>query len=784
MFPDQWAATAPAEIARIVASATPGPAGVVDGWPPTVGDDDGTAPAPGLWRVGVGLADGATHLPFPVGVPLLDEAHLQVTTASHALRPAAEAVVQGLVARALRHYRPGLVVVQVWNAEQYSGSLPGLYPLVRTHLRENHRPEALAGLLGDLSRQVDRVHTRVLGDGARRNEPWRVAVLLGNNELLPDKECRALEGIAATGLACGICLVLVDVPGVDLRAPHEEIRFTDDRVLTSLTGRHVTVTPDPPPSNEQVLTLAAAVSTAYDAARNRTGTLQGLLPDQWGQECSAHGLRAPVGFVDGEPAAELVFGDGSVHWLAGGPTGTGKTNLLLAAVVSLAARYDPGELEFYLLDFKSGVSFDQFTYDPPLPHVRLVGTNIDDDPEFGFGLLDHLQQVMRDRARAFRTHQVTSLPALRAADPGGRWPRVVAVIDEFQKMFENSRDAATKQATQQLEDIARRGRSFGVHLVLASQDVSSIKAFWTHPGIWQQFTARMALPQARRVLDGDAAKTLPKYSAIFNTQSGAEHAHQVLRMPNASAHGALDQVRERAHTLWPSPPPVVFDGARSPKLADLVAAVPPGDVPRAVLGQRMDVHGSPAIMELGRDTGRNLAIIDANAASGAAALASVAESLAGQGEFFDLDLPAMAPDAFAGAVAYLLDEVKARRRGEQECAPLFVVAKAADLAALHPDRAIGDAWRKVLRSGPELGVHVLGWWRSPKRLKDLVLSSDIALDDFGVILAVEAQGQMLQTLIAPGMTVQWSPRHGRALWFDRSCHDAPKTIIRPDVEDA
>ena len=57
---------------------------------------------------------------------------------------------------------------------------------------------------------------------------------------------------------------------------------------------------------------------------------------------------------------ELTLADASPHALIGGPSGSGKTNLLLTLIASMAARYSPGELEFYLLDFKEGVSFAQF----------------------------------------------------------------------------------------------------------------------------------------------------------------------------------------------------------------------------------------------------------------------------------------------------------------------------------------------------------------------------------------------------------------------------------------
>ncbi len=62
--------------------------------------------------------------------------------------------------------------------------------------------------------------------------------------------------------------------------------------------------------------------------------------------------------------------------------------------------------------------------------------------------------------------------------------------------------------------MARRGRSQGIHLVLASQDVSGIEAFWGRPAIFEQFVLRIALPRARRVL---AEPTTPRSTCRAGT---------------------------------------------------------------------------------------------------------------------------------------------------------------------------------------------------------------------------------------------------------------------------
>src|SRR5207302_285774 len=226
----------------------------------------------------------------------------------------------------------------------------------------------------------------------------------------------------------------------------------------------------------EVPSACAAIAEELEERRARLCTFNDLLPGRTWQANSSAALIGPVGYHDGVPV-DVVPGDSSPHAMIGGPSGSGKTNFLYAMLGSFAARYSPDELEFYLLDFKEGVSFAQFTpgrRDPSwLPHARLVGVNINTDREFGLALLRFLSDEMRRRAEAAKAHEVTKLEELRAADPHGRWPRVVAVIDEFQFLFAE-RDAVTREAVTLLEDVARRGRSQGIHLVLSSQDVSGI----------------------------------------------------------------------------------------------------------------------------------------------------------------------------------------------------------------------------------------------------------------------------------------------------------------------
>ena len=812
----------PVRLTRIVADAALGSAGEPDDWL-AVGKAELDGPVPRLWRIGTGMV-GVGGPEFPVAVPLLDESHLEVTGPA-ATRATAEALVESLLMRVASYFRPGLVALHVWDVGRLTGALPGLYPLTRTGLLTVHDPANLAGLLEELSDRIRRVHTRVLVGGmpslaeqarqtGTRTEPWVVAVLLGNRNALGEDERRQLQRVLRAGPACGISVVLVEVP-LTIAAPVETVRLrevptTPDQIVaeTTMTGPHVTVVPDAPLPRAALTEVCHAIVREHERWRTRVGTFRDLLPpvQKWGEARSMAGLCAPVGFAEGMPV-DVRLADASPHALVGGPSGSGKTNLLLTMIASMAARYPPSELEFYLLDFKEGVSFAQFApgrRDPTwLPHARLVGVNINTDREFGLALLQHLAGEMRHRAEVAKVYEVTKLQELRAVDPDGNWPRIVAVIDEFQVLF-GERDAVTREATRLLEDVVRRGRSQGIHLVLASQDVSSIEAFWGRPAIFEQFVLRIGLPRARRVLaeGNDATLHLPPWHAVLNHESGITHGNEIIRIPDATGKGSVDEVQRRLFELEAAtrPQPRLFDGSRAPGHDDLIEGLAPVDEPpRAVIGQCIDVAGSAAAVPLPAAPGRNIGVIgtardDAVAVLGVAAAALGRQHEVGTARFVLAPLVAAATaaaaavdrrlaghdvrrvrlDGFRQYIEELAGEIRARLAGADRT-PVYLVLYAGDAADTVLEKAGTEALRQVLRFGPETGVHTIGWWRSPARLKTLLVLT-ASPDDLGAVVGLDVQGAELGTLV-PGLPPTWSPRPGRALVFDRARHARPEVVI-------
>lgn len=198
------------------------------------------------------------------------------------------------------------------------------------------------------------------------------------------------------------------------------------------------------------------------------------------------GIAAPVGALERGPLMVDLVRDGP-HGLMAGTTGSGKSELLRSLVASLAATVDSEHLNFVLIDYKGGSAFDECAR---LPHT--VGLVTDLDERLGERALRCLEAELSYRERRLRAAGATDLPAYLAMEPDEPLPRLLVVIDEFATMAKELPDFMDS-----LVGIAQRGRSLGVHLLLATQ--------WPSGAVNDNIRANTNLRIALRVQDsGDS----------------------------------------------------------------------------------------------------------------------------------------------------------------------------------------------------------------------------------------------------------------------------------------
>ena len=174
------------------------------------------------------------------------------------------------------------------------------------------------------------------------------------------------------------------------------------------------------------------------------------------REWHSNSMAAPIGWGDGEIIYLDLPADGP-HGLIAGTTGSGKSELMRCLVASLAFTASPEQLNFVLIDYKGGSAFDACA---GLPHV--VGLVTDLDERLGERALVCLRAELAYREQFLRNAQAASISELSSSRSS--LPRLVVVIDEFAALA-----SELPGFLESLVDIAQRGRSLGVHLLLGTQ---------------------------------------------------------------------------------------------------------------------------------------------------------------------------------------------------------------------------------------------------------------------------------------------------------------------------
>ncbi|GHP55268.1 hypothetical protein VN1192_08830 [Helicobacter pylori] len=236
----------------------------------------------------------------------------------------------------------------------------------------------------------------------------------------------------------------------------------------------------------------------------------------------------PVGWDINHKEVCFEIGEAQNHTLICGCSGSGKSNFLHVLIQNLAFYYDLDEVQLFLLDYKEGVEFNAYT-DPILEHARLV--SVASSVGFGVSFLSWLCDEIKKRSELFKQFKVKDLSDYRKHE---KMPRLIVVIDEFQVLFSDKSTQVKGSVERSLNTLLKKGRSYGVHLVLATQTMrggeidSSIKA---------QIANRIALPMdaddSAKILDDDAACELVRPEGIFNNNGGHQKYHTKISIPKA-----------------------------------------------------------------------------------------------------------------------------------------------------------------------------------------------------------------------------------------------------------
>lgn len=192
------------------------------------------------------------------------------------------------------------------------------------------------------------------------------------------------------------------------------------------------------------------------------------LSERWKSSNITKSMSAPIGVKSGNEIVYLDIHDNTEtghgpHGLVAGTTGSGKSEILMTYILSMATLYSPYEVAFLIIDFKGGGMGNQFK---TLPHTLGVITDID-GKEIKRSLVSIKAEIERRKklfADADVDHINKYIHAWKSKKIETPLPHLIIIVDEFAELKAQYGDFMAE-----LNSTARVGRSLGVHLILATQ---------------------------------------------------------------------------------------------------------------------------------------------------------------------------------------------------------------------------------------------------------------------------------------------------------------------------
>jgi len=365
-------------------------------------------------------------------------------------------------------------------------------------------PEAAAEMVRQL---ISVAQLRTADERADHRWPWVLVVVDDSAAIDPALASQLFEHCPAAGMSAVVCV------DSDARVPRQAAATfrcvpVSDGAMSSVWFTEPDVPGEefePEPANARLIDrLAMSLAPLRDAtSANATTALPRVVPllSLFGAEVPTvasitrgwtapkpYGLRAPIGIGPSGPLV-LDLVEHGPHALIGGTSGAGKSELLQSMVSSLIHEYPPSRLTFLFVDYKGGAATEVFN---TVPHTVGYVTNL--DASLSLRALTSLRAELNHRMRLMEG-KAKDLAEMLERFPDEAPPSLVIVVDEFATLVKEVPDFVAGMV-----DIAQRGRSLGVHLILATQRPSG--------SVNDNILANTNLRISLRMLDAGESKTV------------------------------------------------------------------------------------------------------------------------------------------------------------------------------------------------------------------------------------------------------------------------------------
>ncbi|MBR5881063.1 MAG: cell division protein FtsK, partial [Clostridia bacterium] len=435
-----------------------------------------------------------------------------------------------------------------------------------------------------------------------KQEPVQLLLIYDFPKGFDNRAYDALLNVLKNGGRCGIYAVICYNPEITLSRYDNHDEFVEmvrkqSSCFTYGDGGYqlqpygLSVSVNDMLSGKQMEEFVNEYTDRVNKVKNKSLSFRDIMAPELFSCKSAKSLCIPMGVGAGDTIVNLTMGTGSSHHgLIAGATGSGKSTLLHTLIMSAMLNYSPDQLNLYLMDFKSGTEFKIYE-SMKLPHIKLLA--LDAMQEFGESILEDLVAEMGRRGDLFKAAGQSSLKDYTETT-GQSLPRILVIMDEFQILFN---DSGNRKIANNCAELAKRivteGRSFGIHLLMATQSTKVIRDLTLQQGTIEQMRIRMGLKcgedDARYMFgDQNMDKALdlmkgPIGTAVVN-QEYIESSCTGFRAAYCDKETQMEYLRLIATTYADrAEKPQVFEGNRTARLVDYVKehSVVPTETPTA-----------------------------------------------------------------------------------------------------------------------------------------------------------------------------------------------------------
>ncbi|GAA4844267.1 type VII secretion protein EccC [Saccharopolyspora rosea] len=280
------------------------------------------------------------------------------------------------------------------------------------------------------------------------------------------------------------------------------------------------------------------------------------------------------------------------HGLCIGSTGSGKSEFLRTIVLGLMATHSSDMLNFVLVDFKGGATFNGFE---TAPHVSANISNLEGANTLIDRMDDAIRGEMNRRQEVLAQAKAKDVWDYRKKrDAGDPWaqepmPALFIVLDEFTELLEQQPEFAELFVM-----VGRLGRSLQMHLLLATQKLEEGKL----RGLDTHLTYRIGL---RTTSAADSRAVIGVPDAVDLPSTGG---HGFLKHPNGMDRFRAAFVSGRLHQTSGARPAsqsvavVTADKMPRPFIPDYVEKPPEPEKPVEAVEEKKDKDDGPTDFEV------------------------------------------------------------------------------------------------------------------------------------------------------------------------------------------